>query len=91
MPDAQAVVVTPRNRSISLVANWRASGRWSVPSTCTAKWRALWKTSKLSDARARLQSTSGGSSDSDEKLLTVMPNGLPSVPSVVTIVTPVAK
>src|ERR1700712_3128982 len=45
----------------------------------------------FSEVRARLQSTIGGSSETEEKLFAVKPMSTPPGPDVVTIVTPVAK
>ena len=46
---------------------------------------------KLAAERAMQTNTSGGSSDTDVNALAVIPTGCPSVPVVVTIVTPVRK
>src|SRR3546814_4610178 len=47
--------------------------------------------SKLVDDRAMLHSTIGGLSDTELKLLAVMPTSRPSASTVVTMVTPVVK
>src|ERR1700693_5692968 len=56
-----------------------------------AKCVAAEKSAKLVALRARLHSTNGGSSDTEENELTVKPTRRPSVVHVVTTVTPVAN
>src|SRR5438552_13701721 len=58
---------------------------------CTAKCSADTKAGRLAALRARLHSTSGGSSDTELKLFTVRPTSRPAVSRVVTTVTPVVK
>lgn len=57
----------------------------------TAKPRAWRNTSTLAAALPMQISSSGGSSDTEVKLLAVKPRGWPSMPAVVTMVTPVMK
>ena len=49
------------------------------------------KAGRLRALLARLQSTIGGSRETELKLLAVMPTGVPSAAFVVTMVTPVAN
>jgi len=60
-------------------------------STLTAKRPALVKVSRLAELRDSENSTSGGSSETEVKLLAVSPIGAPSASSVVMMVTPVVK
>src|SRR6516164_10735700 len=59
-----------------------------VPSTFTAKWLASWNVVMRVDDCRRLQSTSGGSSDTAEKELAVSPSSRPSVVREVVTVAP---
>jgi hypothetical protein len=58
---------------------------------CTFQCSAASNTGRLRALRARLHSTIGGVSDTELKLLAVMPTGEPSPARAVTIVTPVAN
>ena len=71
-------------------ANLRQTSSCSAPSTWTDQAGAAAKMAWRLDARAGHHSTSGGSSETLEKLFTVIPIG-PDGPSAVTTVTPVAK
>ncbi|MNO39280.1 hypothetical protein D3C76_294040 [compost metagenome] len=63
----------------------------SVDSTWTFQCLPLLNTGRLRAFLARLQSTIGGLSDTELKLLAVMPTGEPSSAWVVMMVTPVVK
>ena len=62
-----------------------------MPSTFTANEPCPRIARSVRLPRSKQTSTSGGSSDSEVTALAVVPTGLPSAPSEVTIVTPVAK
>ena len=64
---------------------------WPAASTWMAKWLAPWKSQTLGAWRARLHSTSGGSSETEENELAVMPTRRPSGARVVMTVTPVVN
>src|SRR5690606_37710992 len=81
----------PENLSSPREAKRPDSASCSTDSTCTFQCLVLEKASKLYADLARLQSTSGGLSDTEWKLLAVMPMGEPSAARVVMMVTPVVK
>src|SRR3954454_8408278 len=87
-PQAQGVVP---NRSSSRVAKRIEAGCCPVWRTLTANWVASISAAALAAGLARHTSSSGGSSDTEVKLLTVKPAGDPSGVRQVTTVTPVAK
>src|SRR5207253_3312159 len=87
-PHDQGVV--PK-RSSSRVEKRIDAGCCPVWSTLTAKCDASTNAPALAAALARQTSSSGGSSETEVKLLTVSPAGDPSAPWQVTTVTPVAK
>ncbi|MNP25563.1 hypothetical protein D3C76_1183770 [compost metagenome] len=64
---------------------------WSAARTFTAKWLAASNTARLLERLSRLQRISGGSRDTELKLLAVTPTRLPCGSAAVTTVTPVAK
>src|SRR6476620_10310676 len=86
-PHAHGVVP---NRSSSRVEKRIEAGCWPVWSTFTAKCDALMRAAALAALLAMQTSSSGGSSDTEVKLLTVRPVGPPSCRHVTTV-TPVAK
>ncbi|GAB1460556.1 hypothetical protein MASR2M50_23300 [Thauera sp.] len=79
----------------NLSSPWRAkrpdSASWSADSTCTFQCFAFEKAARLRAFFARLHSTSGGFSETELKLLAVMPMASPSAARVVMMVTPVVK
>ncbi|MNC68967.1 hypothetical protein D3C75_1196150 [compost metagenome] len=81
--------------SENLSSPWRAKRpdrvSCSVDKTCTFQWRPPLNTGRLRAFLDRLQSTRGGLSDTELKLLAVMPTGEPSSAWVVMMVTPVVK
>jgi hypothetical protein len=79
------------NRSSTRVEKVIEAGCCPVWSTLIAKWVALTKALALAAFLYRQTSSSGGSSDTEVKLLTVIPAGSPSSLTQVTTVTPVAK
>jgi hypothetical protein len=83
-------VVMPENLSAPDWANVLAISSWSQAMMCIAKCSLSVNAFKHLADLLRLQSTSGGSMDTELKLLTVIPAGPLSV-DVVTTVTPVAK
>src|SRR6266404_1863444 len=82
---------TPENLSPPVIAKRSETGIWCAPSTFTTKWVDCTNASKLAARRDRLQSTSGGESDTVLKEFTVMPTGSPADVRVVTTVTPVTN
>ena len=64
---------TPANLSSEDFANLVASACCDAPSTLTAKWLAFWKMLKPCENIPRLQSTSGGFSDTEANELQVSP------------------
>ncbi|MCY1447084.1 hypothetical protein D9M71_636870 [compost metagenome] len=81
----------PANLSSCGRAKWLDRAIWSEASRLTAKWLAALNTSQALERLSRLQRISGGSSDTELKLLAVTPTLWPSVPQAVTMVTPLAK
>src|SRR5690606_21977575 len=81
----------PANLSAPRDANRLESSFWLADRTWTANLSASAKASMDLDDLANDQSTIGGSSDTELKLLAVTPTGTPPGPRVVTIVTPVAN
>src|SRR5204863_7614778 len=79
------------NLSAPGLAKWVESAASPAASTLMAKYSASRNTGAQFAVRARLQSTIGGSSDTELKELTVRPAGWPSAPSVVTRQTPVGN
>src|SRR5919112_1228465 len=79
------------NLSADGLAKCRQWSCWCAPSTFTAKWPDERKLPSEGARFWRLQSTSGGSRETDEKELAVRPSSLPDGEQVVTIVTPVAN
>src|SRR5213595_2987214 len=86
----QAQGVAPK-RSSSRVEKRIDAGCWPVCSTLIAKWDASVSAAALAAFLYRQTSNSGGSSDTEVKLLTVSPAGSPASFRQVTTVTPVAK
>src|SRR6185437_10891532 len=82
---------TPANLSSDDLANLLDSACCAAPSTLTVKWLAFWKTVSPCENIPRLQSTSGGFSDTEANELQVNPYGFPSAVEAVMMVTPVAK
>src|ERR1700752_2765889 len=82
----------PSKRSVSLVAKRRETSSWSSASMLTAKNPPSSFRCSYMDVRFSTHiRTRGGSSDREENALTVIPRTLPSLPAVVTTVTPLAK
>src|SRR5687768_8779576 len=78
-------------RSSSRVEKRIEAGCWPVCSTLTAKWFAEVRAAAHAAILWTQTSSSGGSSDTEVKLLAVIPNGRPCESKQVTTVTPVAK
>ena len=91
MPSSPSCTATPWKRSGRREAKRRAMSTCSTDSTLTEKKRCPLNTSRLDAVAARLHRISGGSSDSELKLLAVRPTKRPSGPRVAMMVTPVAK
>ena len=83
-----ALKVKPLDRS---VLERHGRGDLAAASTLTAKWLACSNTSWLLERLSMLHSTSGGSRDTELKLLAVTPTLRPLASAAVTTVTPVAK
>ena len=88
MPSSSAM---PANLSLPWGAKRPDRASCSAASTCTFQYWPALKAARLRALRARLQSTSGGLSDTELKLLAVMPTASPSAVRVVMMVTPVVK
>src|SRR5215217_1296975 len=89
-PVLQIWTPSPSKRSPSLRVNCRATASWSTCSTLTTKRPLSTRAGRQEALRPIETSASGGSSETEVKLLAVNPTGV-SPCSVVTTVTPVVK
>src|SRR5690606_26853534 len=82
---------SPPNLSSPREAKRPDNASCSTDRTCTFQWPEWANAGRLYADLARLHSTSGGSRDTELKLLAVIPIGEPSSARVVMMVTPVVK
>src|SRR5262245_51077574 len=90
-PPRPGACTTSWNLSSLRLAKCCDRANCQAPSTLTAKWLAPWKLDSEEEVDLRLQSTSGGSSETAENELAVRPSSLPADVRVVITVTPVTK
>src|SRR3989338_3112787 len=81
----------PAKWSPPVAANWRDRCSWSAASTLTANRAAALMVLWNSACKPTQTKRSGGSSETDESALAVIPAGRPLGSSAVTTVTPVAN